>query len=218
MSDLPTMLQHRLATTYYYLRGVPSRFLRDLDYMRRGVYVARGSFIDPGTSIGRRTRIQLVSHLGRCEIGNYCAIAGRLIVRSVNHHTQYVNLQGFAHKYFLGGKASVTGKNKGTVRIGHGVWIGDSVIVLPGAQIGNGAIIGAGSVVTKSIPAYSVSAGNPARVIKMRFSQKICEEIDKLGWWDWDQTKIAQNRWFFDLDLELQDEEALLSRLQEISS
>jgi len=54
------------------------------------------------------------------------------------------------------------------VVIGNDVWIGDRVMILPGIQIGNGAIVGAGSVVTHSIPDYAIAAGNPARIIKYR--------------------------------------------------
>lgn len=58
------------------------------------------------------------------------------------------------------------------VRIGHDVWIGARVIVLPGVEIGDHSVIGAGSTVTKSVPAYSVAAGNPARVIKKRMVEQ----------------------------------------------
>lgn len=56
--------------------------------------------------------------------------------------------------------------SKGSVSIGDNVWIGDKATILPGVSIGNGAIIGANSVVTKDVPAYSVVGGNPARIIQ----------------------------------------------------
>lgn len=54
----------------------------------------------------------------------------------------------------------------------------------PGITIGNGAVIGMGSVVTKDVPSYAVVAGNPARVIKMRFSPELAEQLERSQWWE----------------------------------
>jgi acetyltransferase-like isoleucine patch superfamily enzyme len=68
--------------------------------------------------------------------------------------------------------------------IGHGVWIGDRVTILSGCkEIGNGAVLAAGSVVTKDVPAYAVVGGVPARKIRMRFAEKDVVEIEKNAWW-----------------------------------
>jgi hypothetical protein len=72
------------------------------------------------------------------------------------------------------------------VGIGHDVWIGHGAIVLPGRDIGTGAVIAAGAIVTKEVPAYTIVAGNPARVIKRRFPEAIAERLLELQWWDWD--------------------------------
>jgi virginiamycin A acetyltransferase len=77
------------------------------------------------------------------------------------------------------------------VNVGSDVWIGDSVILLPGARIGNGAVIGAGSVVVSEIPSYAVAAGVPARVIKKRFSESSIAVLEKLSWWDWSDKERA---------------------------
>ena len=217
MSDFTVMLRNAGARAYFALRAIPVRWWRTLDHLHRGIYVARGSMIESGTKIGRRTRINAVSHIGRCEIGNYCAIGGRLVVRSANHSTGYANMQGFAQSHFLHAVTSVTGVEKGIVRVGHGVWIGDSVLILPGVQIGNGAVIGAGSVVTKPIPAFAIAVGNPARVIRMRFTPAVCAELETLAWWNWDDKRIAQNRRFFEIDLGAMSEGVALDRLKEFA-
>lgn len=69
-------------------------------------------------------------------------------------------------------------------RIGHDVWIGHNAMILPGVNIGNGVIVGAGSVVTRDLPDWSVVAGNPARIIRQRFSNATCALLDQLAWWD----------------------------------
>lgn len=217
MSDFEVMLKYTCARAYHSLRAIPASWRRKIDHLHRGIYVARGSVIEQGAKIGRRTRINATSHIGRCEIGKYCAIGGRLVVRSTNHNTDYPNMQGFAQCHFLHSATSVTGIKKDTVQIGHGVWIGDSVVVLPGGKIGNGAVIGAGSVVTKPIPAFAIAVGNPARVIRMRFSPAVCAALESLAWWDWDEARIVQNRRFFETDLGKMDENVALNRLKEFA-
>ncbi|MBI5204619.1 MAG: CatB-related O-acetyltransferase [Nitrospirae bacterium] len=91
--------------------------------------------------------------------------------------------------------------SKGPVIIGNDVWIGDSVIILPGVQVGDGAIIGAGSVVTKNVPPYTIVGGVPAKKIRDRFSDKIKEQLLQIKWWDWPEEKIKANREFFMTDL-----------------
>lgn len=82
---------------------------------------------------------------------------------------------------------------KGDIIVGNDVWFGYNTLIKNGVNIGNGAIIAAGSVVVKDVPAYSIVAGNPAKVVKMRFDAKTIERLEKLAWWDWDITKITKN-------------------------
>ncbi len=77
--------------------------------------------------------------------------------------------------------------------VGNDVWIGQDVVIKGGVKIGNGAVIGARSVVTKDIPPYAVAAGAPAKVIKYRFEQEKMDLLQKLQWWNWDTEKIYQN-------------------------
>lgn len=82
---------------------------------------------------------------------------------------------------------------KGDTVIGNDVWIGQNVTVMPGVHVGNGAIIGANSVVARDIPAYHVAVGNPCRIIKKRFEDELIEYLEKLQWWDWEDKKIFDN-------------------------
>jgi len=76
------------------------------------------------------------------------------------------------------------------VIIGHDVWIGHGAIVLPGRHIGDGAVIAAGAVVTKDVPAYMIAVGNPARMIRPRFSEAIAARLQALAWWDWPHERL----------------------------
>jgi acetyltransferase-like isoleucine patch superfamily enzyme len=84
-----------------------------------------------------------------------------------------------------------------TIDIGNDVWIGESAIVLDGVTIGNGAIVAAGAVVTRDVPAYAVSAGVPSRTIRFRFSPTDIETLEKLSWWDRDLDWLRKNAMAF---------------------
>jgi len=74
--------------------------------------------------------------------------------------------------------------------IGHDTWLGHGAIIMPGITIGDGAVIGSGAIVTKSIPDYTIAAGNPARVIKRRFDKKVSEQLKQIEWWNWSYETI----------------------------
>ena len=81
---------------------------------------------------------------------------------------------------------------KGDTVIGNDVWIGYQAMIMPGVKIGNGAIISTRSVVTSDVPPYAVVGGNPARVIKKRFTDDIILALEKLAWWDWPVEQITR--------------------------
>ena len=74
-------------------------------------------------------------------------------------------------------------KRKTKTVIGNDVWIGCNSIILAGVKVGNGAIIAAGAVVTKDVPAYAIVGGNPAKIIWYRFSDRLIERLEKTAWW-----------------------------------
>ncbi|WP_300286554.1 CatB-related O-acetyltransferase [uncultured Alistipes sp.] len=80
------------------------------------------------------------------------------------------------------------------LEIGHDVWIGANAIVLPGvSRIGDGAVIGAGSVVTKDVEPYEIVVGNPARPIRKRFGDAQIAALEKSRWWEMDRRELAGN-------------------------
>ena len=81
---------------------------------------------------------------------------------------------------------------KGDIIIGNDVWIGYEAVIMSGVTIGDGAIIGARSVVTKDIPPYTIVGGVPARQIRRRFSEETIAALLELKWWNWPREKIAR--------------------------
>ena len=120
-------------------------------------------------------------------IGKFCQIGKgvEFIMNGANHQLNAVST--FPFYIFEDWEQKPNLKdltNKGDTVVGNDVWIGQNVTILPGAHIGDGAIIGANSVVAKDIPPYSVAVGNPAVVKKKRFDDELVELLLKFKWWD----------------------------------
>jgi acetyltransferase-like isoleucine patch superfamily enzyme len=201
------------------LRSLKNRLMRRLvnlrhraRFYRDDVLVAPGTYIARGVTIGRGTRINESSYLERCTIGSYCAIGGRLVVRSGNHQMQFLNIEEDLQVRTLG-VTSVLGPYE-PVTVGHGVWIGDSVVLCPGVTIGNGAVVGAGSVVTRDIAPYAVAAGSPAKFIRWRYPEPVIAVLADVDWWSWDDDRLRRNRELFELDLTTIDPAELAERLR----
>lgn len=131
-------------------------------------------------------------------IGKFCAIGKgvEFIMNGANHRMCSVTTYPF--NIFGHGWEKCTPSLeelpfKGDTVVGNDVWFGQNVTVLPGAHIGDGAIIGANSVVSGDIPPYVIAAGNPCKVVRSRFHPELTEHLLKLKWWNWDAEKIFCN-------------------------
>lgn len=129
-------------------------------------------------------------------IGKFCAIAAETkFIMTGDHKLDAISTypfpifqqgweEAFSHDEF---------PVKGDINVGNDVWFGYRCLIKGGVKIGDGAIIAANSTVVKDVPAYSIVAGNPAKVVKMRFENSIIERLLKISWWDWDIEKISKN-------------------------
>ena len=130
----------------------------------------------------------------RLIIGKFCQIASgvEFVMNGANHQMNAVTTFPF---YTLEGwnmtPPSIADLPlKGDTIIGNDVWIGQNAVILPGVNIGDGAIIGANSVVGCDVEPYSVIIGNPARVLRKRFDDELIGLLEKLKWWDLETDKI----------------------------
>jgi len=130
-------------------------------------------------------------------IGKFCQIASGVtfIMNGANHLQDGISTFPFAIfgedcKDAMAGKTYPT---KGDTIIGNDVWIGYDATIMPGVKIGDGAIIGGKSVVTKDVEPYSVVGGNPAKLIRKRFSDSKIAELLYLKWWNWTVEEITAN-------------------------
>ena len=135
----------------------------------------------------------------RLIIGRFCALAegARFIMNGANHAMS--GFSTFPFNIFGGGweegfsSESWEMENRGDTVIGHDVWLGTQVTVMPGVVIGHGAIIASHSVVVSDVAPYTIAGGNPAREIRRRFDEKTIEQLLNIAWWDWSVEKISRN-------------------------
>jgi virginiamycin A acetyltransferase len=165
--------------------------------------------------IGWRTTIGPGCYLmGEVSTGKYCTLGPQTAIHSRNHPLAHLTTHTFGN--LLGGL--MRRYNTGDpVRIGNDVWTGFRSVILHGVQIGNGAVIGAGAVVTGSVPPYAIVAGVPARVVGYRFDRELIPLIESLGWWDMSDAELEEIRWLFEMDL-VAEKETALRRLKEMRS
>jgi len=131
------------------------------------------------------------SQITYTTIGKFCSIAAMTRINPGNHPMHRATQAHFTYRasaYFPGESDEAeffAWRKSHRVDIAHDVWIGHGAIVLPGRSVGTGAVIAAGAIVTKDVPAYTIVGGNPARPIKRRFPQEIVDRLTDLAWWDW---------------------------------
>ncbi len=155
---------------------------------------------DPaGSEDFERNVLYLFPFIGdRLVIGKYCAVARgvRFIMNGANHKMSGFSTYPF--NIFGNGWERVTPRPedlpfKGDTVVGNDVWLGYEALVMPGVKIGDGAIIAARSVVTSDVPPYAIVGGNPAQVVRKRFSDDVIAALLEIRWWDWDASQVTRH-------------------------
>ena len=139
------------------------------------------------SSVGRYTKIT------HSEIGKFCAISWDSTINAISHPYNHLTISAFPYVPHIGHFVVKRKQNYKKVIIKNDVWIGANSVILPGITIGNGAIIGAGCVVTKDVPDYAIVVGVPAKIIKYRFEPEIIKKLLELQWWHLDPKVIKEN-------------------------
>lgn len=165
-----------------------------------GDYIMYNDFIREPTDFEKNNVLyQYPINNDKLLIGKFCSIAcgAKFIFNSANHTLSSLSTYPFPIFFEEWGldvkNITKAWDNKGDIVIGNDVWIGYEAVNMAGVTIGDGAIIGTRSVVTKDVPPYTIVGGAPAKPIRKRFPQNTVDTLLKIKWWDWSKEQIAQH-------------------------
>ncbi|MBK1876210.1 CatB-related O-acetyltransferase [Pelagicoccus mobilis] len=168
----------------------------DVSNVFAGEYSYYSNFNDPTQFLTESVLYNFGISKTSLRIGKFCAFAHgvKFVMADANHSTSGITSFPFA---VFGEKwaeslplSEYPFKKYKDIVIGNDVWLGMDVTIMPGVSIGHGSIVGAQSVVASDVPPYSIVAGNPARVIRDRYSADEKEALLDLQWWNWEIEKI----------------------------
>ena len=183
-------IQYLLSRLFKKLRGsaVADSLIDPTSKIESGSTVIR-------TTFGRHSFCGYDCTLIGCDVGSFCSIASKVVAGGSRHPIEYVSTS----PVFLDHRDSVKEKYalhhyewRPKTVIGHDVWIGEGVFIKGGVTIGHGAVVGMGSVVTKDVPPYAIVAGNPAKIIRMRFGSDVVNALLKMQWWSYSDEEIRR--------------------------
>lgn len=178
------------------------------------VVINRRCYIND-SHIGDFTYMGINSTMNWTSIGKFCSLARNVDIGGFDHdYKKVTTLPMFRFKQQLAGGGKLDKlEEHDRCSIGNDVWIAAGAQVLHKALIGDGAIVGAGAVVTHDVPPYAIVAGVPARIIGFRFSAEVIERLLKIRWWDWPEAVILENlEWFINSNVTPE----VLNRMEEI--
>ncbi|QXO17243.1 CatB-related O-acetyltransferase [Vibrio ostreae] len=147
------------------------------------------------SQLGRYSYTGMNTVIMHASIGQFCSISWNVTIGGANHDYERMTQHSFLYNDY----DNIRPKNYSVayqrfeqpVDIGNDVWIAAGAVITRGVKIGHGAVVGSNAVVTKDVPAYAIVVGNPAKVLKYRFSQPVINKLLEIQWWDWSVKKIT---------------------------
>ena len=163
-------------------------------------------------TLGTKSYVEgfVIVGIGDVWVGNFSSLSGDMtfaFLGSEDHNHKWISTYSMQHlDWFCDFENPSPNTKHLKIEIGSDVWIGRNCTLKctnpdKPLTIGDGAVIAADSVVVKDVPPYAIVGGNPAKIIKYRFSEKIIESLLRIKWWDWDIDKIHDNfKYFNDIE------------------
>lgn len=195
----------KLSVEYYISKAIKKLHLRAIKccQIHKTSRVCAGSHL-VNVSIDKYSDIGYDCTIINTKIGAFCSFAANINIGGASHSINWVSTSPVFNKNrdHLKKKFSYHEFNAAVfTTIGNDVWIGDRCLIKGGVNIGDGVVVGMGSVVTKDIPPYEIWAGNPAKMIRKRFSEDNIKELLKIKWWEFNDETIEQfAKTFCDVD------------------
>lgn len=195
-------LKKRLQICTRYLSfssGIALNFVQDYGkshFMSRNTKYAQYSIGE--FSYGKPIVLKFASE-GVLKVGKFCSFGPGVVIllaAAGGHRPDWITTYPFIHLFKSFKNLSFPPVEKCDVTIGNDVWVGANSVIMSGVKIGDGVVIGASSIVTKDVPPYSIFAGNPAKLIRMRFDPKTIKSLLEIKWWDWKIQRIKDNMAF----------------------
>lgn len=156
----------------------------------------RSSLIE--TRLGDFSYVERDSQAIYARVGRFCSIASGVRINPGNHPLERAALHHFTYRsrwYGLAGdddEGFFEWRRSQPVILGDDVWLGHGAVVLPGRTVGTGAAVGAGAVVTRDVPPFTVAAGVPAVPVRERFSKHVQEGLMRIAWWSWPWDRLRR--------------------------
>jgi len=168
--------------------------------IRGPLFLNKNSQVGPDVVAGKYFGMNENCFIARATIGAFCAIGARTAINPFNHPSDWLSIHEFQYhpksfdwvdEYNDFARLERTPDMFTQVTVGNDVWTGHNVNVMAGVNVGDGAIIAAGSVVTRDVPPYAIVAGVPATVKRLRFPEKTIERLLRVKWWDLELSQLS---------------------------
>lgn len=190
-------------TTPAYLHGIMrlnsgARIIKST--IRGPLFLNKNSQVGPDVDVGKYSGMNESCFIARATMGAFCAIGARTAINPFNHPSDWLSINEFQYhpnsfdwvdEYNDFVRLERTPDMFKHVSVGNDVWTGHNVNIMAGVSIGDGAIIAAGSVVTKDVPPYAIAAGVPASIKRFRFPERTIERLLRLKWWDLELSQLS---------------------------